>query len=206
MTQRKQDKPPVDDLAGAGVVIFEDPGSVDDLLDGGGVALSVAAPPKPRGDVLDRLVEAGIVTQKAVRKARKTLKDNPRENLQSVLLRQGACSEEDYLKVVAEQYALPFRRLGKNDVNEQAFSTFTIEYIQKNHVIGILREPGRIMIGMSDPANVFLIEEIRRTTGLATEIVVVPSADILKIVEDMRSGGEDFALDDIIPAIEEDSV
>jgi len=92
MAQRKKDKPPVDDLAEAGVIIFEDPGSVDDLLEASGVPLTGSRPATPKGDVFDRLVEAGVVTSRALRKARKTQKDNPRESLQSVLLRQGACS------------------------------------------------------------------------------------------------------------------
>jgi type IV pilus assembly protein PilB len=206
MAQTSTEKQRTDGLADAGVVIFEDPGDVGDLLAEAGVALKTGPPAAPKGDPFEQLVARGLIGAKDLKKARKLQKDNPRESLQSILIRQGACTEEDYLKVVAEQYGLPFRRLTRADINEQAFGTFTLEYVQKNHVIGIQREPGRIIVGLADPANVFLIEEIRRVTGLEVEVVVVTAGDIGKVVEEIRSGGEDFQVDDIIKDIEEDSV
>ena len=63
-----------------------------------------------------------------------------------------------------------------------------------------------VVVGMTDPANVFLTDEVKRKTKREVRVVVSTTADINKLVEKMTSGASDVKVDDIIKDMSDDDV
>src|SRR5690349_12509935 len=63
-----------------------------------------------------------------------------------------------------------------------------------------------LVIGMADPNNVFLVDEIRNKTKRPVRIVVCTVADITRIMEQMMASSSDVQVEEIIKDIGEDDV
>ena len=61
-------------------------------------------------------------------------------------------------------------------------------------------------VATPDPANVFLLDEVRRRLGRRVRLAVTTMAEINKVTEDLTGGGDEFQLDDLIRDITDDSV
>jgi type IV pilus assembly protein PilB len=156
------------------------------------------------------LLERGQVTEALLLQAKGLAAQTPGKTLAQILLSMNAASEAQILSALAETLSLPFEVPEKNAVNPRAFELLTIDYMRKNAVLP-LRFDGEdnktLILGTSDPTNVFLVDEVRRKTKKDVRIVVVTAADVNKISEALTSGGgSDVKVDDIIKDMSEDDV
>ena len=156
------------------------------------------------------LLERGQVSEEHLAQAKNVAAQTPGKSLAQILLSMNAASEAQILSALAETLSLPFETPEKNLVNPRAFELLTIDYMRKNVVLPLRLEGDdnkTLILGMSDPTNVFLIDEIRRKTKKDVRVVVVTAADVNKISEALTSGGaSDVKVDDIIKDMSEDDV
>jgi type IV pilus assembly protein PilB len=80
-----------------------------------------------------------------------------------------------------------------------------MNFIREKNVIPIRRGEKGIVLGVSDPADIFLVENVGRQIRKPLELVVVPPADIEAVCEEMSASPAE-QVDDFIKDISEDSV
>jgi type IV pilus assembly protein PilB len=161
---------------------------------------------KGRRTVEDLLLERGQITDEQLAQARNVQAQTPGKSISQILLTMNAASEAQILSAVAETMSLPFEQPDRAAVDAQAFELIGADYGRKHAVIGLRFEGKTLVVGMSDPANVFLLDEIRRKTRRDVRVVVTPSMDINRLIETISSGSTDLKVDDIIKDIAEDDV
>src|SRR6185503_19558122 len=91
-------------------------------------------------------------------------------------------------------------------VEQPAFELMPVDYIRKHQVLPLRFENKALVLGMVDPTNVFLLDEIRRKTRRDVKQVVITPADINRIVEALTAGTSDVKVDEIIKDMAEDDV
>jgi type IV pilus assembly protein PilB len=79
------------------------------------------------------------------------------------------------------------------------------DFIKRRNVIPIRREDSKVLVGISDPADIFLIDEVKRLIRRPVLLAVTPSADIQRVMEEL-SGGAGTAVEDIMQDIQDDDV
>src|SRR6185295_16783060 len=107
----------------------------------------------------------------------------PGKTIAQILLTMNAASEGQMLSALAEQLGLKFETPEKSAVDPKAFELLQPDYIRKNFVLPVRFEGYTLIVAMSDPNNVFLIDEVRRKTKRSVKTVVTPTADINRVVE-----------------------
>ncbi|HEX8911129.1 MAG TPA: GspE/PulE family protein, partial [Humisphaera sp.] len=121
-----------------------------------------------------------------------------------------AATEGQILAAVAETLGVPFESPERAKVDPRAFELLSVEFIRKSATLPLRFEGENnrtLVVGMADPANVFLVDELRRKTRKDVRVVAVTTADINKLAEAMASGGtSDVKVDDIIKDMSEDDV
>lgn len=161
-----------------------------------------------RKEYEDELCKQGHVTAEQLEQARTIHRKTPRKRLGQILLEMGVVQEAELLACLAKQYDLPFIRVDREMVNTKALEILDRGFIEAHNVLPISMEKGKLVVAMTDPANVFLLDEVQRKTGMPISVKVCPAEDIKNILGSMGESkeAEDFAVDDLIKNIEEDDV
>lgn len=123
-----------------------------------------------RKSVETLLLERGHINEAQLSQARQVASQTPGKTLAQILLTMNAASESQILSALAETLSLPFETPDKAAVDPRAFEMLSTDYIRK-HVTLPLRFEGpeadgrderALVVGMSDPNNVFLVDEVKR--------------------------------------------
>ena len=154
------------------------------------------------------LLEAETVTQELLTQARAVLSKTPGRALHQVLLEVGA-SESAVFSALARIHDLPFESPDPAAIQEDVFNAVGLDFARQNGAIGLRRDDSNhFIIGVTDPANVFLLDELRRRVKRTVSPVVVSPSDIARICEVMAGAkaADANTIDDIISEVAEDDV
>jgi type IV pilus assembly protein PilB len=158
----------------------------------------------PRGPAT-LLLEDGKITAAQFQAALARQKENPRLTILDALVEGKAIDGNTVLATLAEYFHLPFVSVKSDDIDREVFDIFGAEFVKKRLVIPIRREADKVVVGIADPADIFLVEEVKRRIRQPVQLVVTPAADILAVVEELgASAMED--VEEIIQGINEDDV
>ena len=130
----------------------------------------------------------------------------PGKTLPQILLTMNAASEAQILSALAETLGMAFETPEKSKIDIEAFNHLPLDFIRKNLVLPMRIEDNALVVGMADPANVFMLDELRRKVKRDIRAVAVTGADIGRIVEALTSANADIKVDEIIKDMAEDDI
>ena len=159
-------------------------------------------------DLSQILLQRKIVSAEQIERAAAIQKRTPGSSLAKILVEMGV-AEEEILQVVAEIAGLPFERIELDDgYHSKMMETLGLEFCRVNGVLPLRREGRRVVLGMTSPDDVFLLDDIRRQLGgNPIQQVLVTGADIEQVIELQNDDDfDDPALDDLLADIAEDDV
>ena len=132
---------------------------------------------KKRKQLGEVLLEEGLVTYEQLDEA---LAEQARSGraLGLVLIDMGFVVEQDLVSALAKQIGLPFIDLAEYPVDPAAASLISDSLAKRYSALPIGYEDSKLVVAMSDPANVFALDDIRTITGLEIKPVVSTRSDI----------------------------
>ncbi len=128
------------------------------------------------------LLKDSIITQEQLDKALEIQKTEPGK-LGSILIRQDYVSEEDIAQALSKQFGYPSINLSKFEIDEKVVELIKPEIARKHIVMPVHRIGSILTIAMSDPSNLFVLEELRFSTNLRIQAVISPESSILESIE-----------------------
>ncbi len=164
------------------------------------------APSQPAADIGQKLCEAGLISTAQLTQARGVLKQTPGKRLVDVLLSMGV-DEAALQEAVAEQAGLPFERVQPEGIDEVMVHRLGTDYCQHHGVLPLRRFGHRLVVGVTNPHHLFLLDEVRARVRRPIKVVLVTAFDITAALEARSESDEsDVVVDDIIKDIQEDDV
>jgi len=151
------------------------------------------------------LLDSGEVTPEAFDRALQRQQENPRLSILEVLVQQEAITEVQAHQAVAEYFRLPFARINVADVDPQTFVSLPLAYLKDKQVLPIRRTEKGVLLALTDPADIFLIDDVKRRLKGRVQLVVAPPADIQQAIEELSSDPVE-QVDEIIKGITEETV
>ena len=151
------------------------------------------------------LVETGQVTVEQIEQAELRRKDNPRMSALDILVQAKVIDSTQALQAVAMYFKLPFLRIVAGDVEQRAFGLLPVAYCKAKMVLPIRKSEQGVVVALTDPADIFLIDDIKRRIDGPIKLAVAPQGDILRVIEDLSADPND-QVDEIIKGISEDTV
>jgi len=151
------------------------------------------------------LLEWGYVTADQLEAAVAQQQTNPRISILEALIQARAIDEVLALQAVAHYFKLPFTRVTSGDIDPAVCGMLPSDYIIEKQVIPIREDEGEIVVGISDPADIFLIDDVKRRLNTSLQMVVTPGQDIRAVAEELSAGMEQ-QVEEIIKDISEDAV
>jgi type IV pilus assembly protein PilB len=130
----------------------------------------------------DLLVAEGLITDEQLRQALGEQKGKA-DKLGSILVRQGSITEEQLIGFLSRQYGIPSITLINLDIDPETLRLVPVHIAKKYDVLPVKRIGGTLTLAMSDPTNVFALDDIAFMTNLQILPVVAPQAAIRKALD-----------------------
>ncbi len=119
------------------------------------------------------LVRNNLITKEQLTKALEEQKESGGQaRLGSILIKNDLISEPDLTSFLSKQYGVPSINLTEFEVDSAVIKTIPVEIAQKYQIIPVNRAGSTLIIAMSDPSNIFAIDDIKFMTGYNVEVVV----------------------------------
>jgi len=123
------------------------------------------------------LIELGYIKPEQLEIALEEHRKTPK-SLGRVLIDLGMIKESDLVRALAEQVGLEFVDLAEFPIDSMATSLLPEALARRYKALPIGEREGKLLVAMSDPANVYALDDIRTITGRDVLPVVSTANDV----------------------------
>ncbi len=149
------------------------------------------------------LVKAGKISPEQVDEALVIIKNDSNETFQSALVRAGAVDSEDEIAdFIGKHLKIGALRLSDVELNPEVVKLIPLDIARKFKVIAVSKLNRTLLVAISDPNNIYVLDAVKFITGCTVQPVISPEKAIEKAIESyyVDSGG----LSEMIKGLEED--
>jgi type IV pilus assembly protein PilB len=107
------------------------------------------------------------------------------------------------MEVLAEGYGLPFVTHTAKIADPKIVELLPRDFLEEHNVLPLFLVRGVLTVAVSEPANLFLVEEIERLTGDEVQIVAATKAEIASSLGAYLPAANVFVVDDIYEDIDD---
>ena len=152
------------------------------------------------------MIEKGFITPDDLRCALERQKQEGRKKLLGeILVEQKFCTEDQVVECLAAEYGVSYAKLDIQLLDPKIIDILPREYIEKNLVLPLFLIRGVLTLAVSEPSNLFLIDEVRGLTRSQVQIVAASSKDIRHMIA-MLPNSKVFVIDDVFEGSHKDNV
>jgi type IV pilus assembly protein PilB len=94
------------------------------------------------------------------------------------LTKLGIINEEDLTTFLSKQYGVPSINLGEFEISAEVIQLVPPELAKRHQLIPVNRAGATLIVAMSDPSNIYAIDDLKFRTGLNIEVVVASEVAI----------------------------
>ena len=120
--------------------------------------------------------------------------------LRKVLLDEGLISKEALFSLLSKQLYIPSLHLGRYNFDPEVISLVSERMARLYNLIPISRMGGTLTVAMSDPMNIFALDDLKMLTGCNIDMVLAPEEEINRAIEvqyHLESKGIQQILDEV---------
>ncbi|MBN2512325.1 MAG: Flp pilus assembly complex ATPase component TadA [Sedimentisphaerales bacterium] len=140
-----------------------------------------------------------IVTAEQIDEALSQQRDSGHKKLLGELLvEMGFCTENQIASALAEAYSVPYAPVSPKLCDPGVVELLPREFLEEHAVLPLFKVRGVLTVALSEPSNVFLIDEIERLAGCRVQVVCATAHDIRATLQSYMPAANVFVIDDII--------
>jgi len=152
-------------------------------------------------DLGSMLVKAGKITPEQAQQAEDAAKQNS-EKLESALVRIGAVESEDEIaKFIGKHLKIGTIRLEDIELNPEVVSLIPVDIARKFKVIAVSKLNKTLLVAISDPNNIYVLDAVKFITGCVVQPVLSPEKAIEKAIDNYYS--DSGGLSEIVKGLED---
>jgi type IV pilus assembly protein PilB len=130
----------------------------------------------------DLLLEVGLITKEQLDKALEIQKVTGKK-LGDVLMEEKYTTQDSIIQVLEFQLGIPHVKLDKYDIDPTASLLISENMARRYGLIPIRLQNGMLMVAMSDPLNVFAIDDTKIYSGKEIQPVIASLSDINRAID-----------------------
>ena len=120
------------------------------------------------------------------------------------LMKLGMLDEQELTSFLAKQYGVPSINLADFEISPDVLQLVPAELAKRHQLLPVNRAGATLIVAMSDPANIYAIDDLKFRTGLNIEVVVASEVAIDEAIT--RYYEKQVSYDDVLGDIDADSV
>ncbi len=150
------------------------------------------------------LVKAGKITEEQLTKALELQKKGD-EKLGQILVRTGAISDEEELsEFIGKQLNMGALRLSDIELNPEVVKMIPSDIARRFNVIAITKLGKTLVVAISDPNNIYVLDAIKFITGYNVQPVISPEKAIQKAIDTYYK--DTGSIDEILKGLKEEGL
>lgn len=154
-------------------------------------------------ELKDILIKAGKITEDQAEQAATFARDK-KQKFEEALVSIGAVENEDEIaKFIGKHLKIGALRLTDIELNPDIVKLIPLDIARKFKVIAVSRLSKTLLVAISDPNNIYVLDAIKFITGCTVQPVIAPEAAIEKAIDQHYADGG--ALSEIVKGMEGDS-
>ncbi len=130
----------------------------------------------------DLLVEQKAITEAQLMAALDAQKSTGNK-LGRELIESGYLTEEELLSILASQLNIEFIDIRNYSIDAETAQRIPEVQARRFRVIALKDAPDHLLVGMTDPTNIYAYDEISRIVGKPISLAVVKEDDLLKAID-----------------------
>jgi len=145
------------------------------------------------------LLARGVVTAEQIEKALAEQKEKGHSRLLGELLvEMNYCTENQIASALAEAYGVPYAQISPKICDAKTLEILPREFLEEHIVLPLFKVGNALTVAVSEPTNVFLMDEIERISGCKVQVVCSTAKDIKATLQTYLPAANVFVIDDII--------
>jgi len=128
------------------------------------------------------LVRKNIITTAQLQAALREQKTSGGK-LGSALVKLGYLTDEQLTDTLSEQFQVPSINLNDVEIDKEAIKLIPEDMAKGNILIPVNRAGSVLIVAISDPSSINVVDELRFKTGLSIEVVVASETSIKKAID-----------------------
>ena len=152
--------------------------------------------------LIQALVDSKLITQQDLDLGR-SLQDKEGGSLGNVLIREGIIKEKDLMSVMSKELNIPAINLSKYKVEKDCLKLIPEAMARQYRVLAICKFSDLLIVAMSDPLNIFAIDDLKMLTKFKIEPVLSTETDILDAIDKLYASDGRKPLSDAIKNTED---
>ena len=145
------------------------------------------------------LLARGVVAQEQIDKALAEQREKGhRKLLGELLIEMGYCTENQIASALAEAYGVPYAQVSPKICDAKVVEILPREFLEGHVVLPLFKVHNTLTVAVSEPSNVFLIDEIERISGCKVQVVCSTAKDIKATLQTHLPAANVFVIDDIL--------
>lgn len=120
------------------------------------------------------------------------------------LTKLGYIAENDLTDFLSKQYGVPSINLSEFEIDPEIIKVVPEDVCRKHMVVPVDRQGASLIVAMSDPSNIFAIDELKFITNLSIEVVVASEVAIEEAIETYYANQVSY--DDVMEEFEESEI
>lgn len=153
----------------------------------------------------EMLIDAGLIDKLQLDKALEFSKKHGLR-LGKSLTRMNMCIEEDIIKVISEQLDIPYIDVGNMLFDPDVVGLVPENFAKRNTVLPLFLVEDTLTIAVSDPLNIYLIDDLGNITSRKINVVLSTETDIQNALNNFYSNDSSIKEIPITPTETEDTV
>jgi len=149
----------------------------------------------------EKLVKNALITTDQLLEAQKEQKTSG-SRLGSQLVKLGYLSEEQLVKFLSDQYGLPPIILRDKKPEPDVVQLIPLHVVQKYNAIAFDRNGSTLKVAMTDPTNIFAVDDLKFLTGYSIEVYVTSEESLKWAIDNFYD--QSASLDEALSSFESD--
>jgi type IV pilus assembly protein PilB len=140
----------------------------------------------------EMLVRDNVVTESDLESAL-ALQSDRGGSLGRILIDNGYASEWELAAALGKQLNVPFITLSHYEIDPDILGSIPVDIVRKYKIVPVDKTGDALTIALSDPSNIYLLDELRLLTNCKIVPVISFESDIEEAIERYyKSGGDDY--------------
>jgi type IV pilus assembly protein PilB len=141
--------------------------------------------------LLDALKQIGVDSDAVDRAAAEAQRSG--RSVRAVLINDQVVTEEQLTQAAAAAFGINTLDLVGFTPDPQALKRIPLPVVLRHRVLGLAINDGELVVGVTDPADVVALDDVRAATGMTIRPVVVARSEVRRIIEKLQREGADLA-------------
>ncbi len=159
---------------------------------------------KERRPIGQLLKEMGLVTEFEIQEALQIQREQG-GSLGEILLEMGVVDEKDILFALAIQSGMEMVDLDDMEIPDEVIEKVDKAIVETYRVMPVEADDSKIVVAISDPANLGVLDDLRFMLDSEVEAVVATEDSIERAIERYYGGKEDESIEGVLAQVDEEA-